>query len=254
MGRVEGKIAIVTGAASSRGLGFATALALGREGAAIVLTDRKGDDVSKRAEELLGQGVRASALVHDVTSEESWKKVLDFAVDRFGALNILVNNAGITHVNTVVDTTLEAWNEQISVNLNSVFLGSRAAIEQFRRQETGGSIVNVSSAAGIVGIAHASAYSASKGGVRLFTKSAALEVAKYGIRLNSVHPGPITTELQLSAMASDPDVTDKINERVPIGHMGDPEDIAAAILFLASDESKFITGTELIVDGELTAA
>jgi NAD(P)-dependent dehydrogenase (short-subunit alcohol dehydrogenase family) len=254
MPRSDGKIAIVTGAASSIGLGFAAASALGREGAKLVLTDIKGDEAAARARDLVARGVEAIALQQDVTDEKGWRRIIAAAVERFGRLDILVNNAGITHVNTVEDTTLEAWNSQMTVNLAGVFLGTRSAIVQFREQGTGGAIVNVSSAAGIVGIAHASAYSASKGGVRLFTKSAALEVARYGIRINSVHPGAIRTELQLSAIASDPSVTEAINSRIPLGRMGDPEDIGGAILFLASDEAKYVTGTELIVDGGLTAA
>jgi NAD(P)-dependent dehydrogenase (short-subunit alcohol dehydrogenase family) len=252
--RVEGKVAIVTGAASKIGLGFATAAALGREGAKITLTDLKSADVLMRAKELAALGIEAIGLEQDVTDEDDWRRIVASTVDRFGRLDIVVNNAGITHVNMVEDTTLDAWNQQMGVNLGGVFLGTRAAITQFRKQMSGGSIVNVSSAAGIVGISHASAYSASKGGVRLFTKSAALEVAQHGIRINSVHPGAIRTELQLSAIASDPRVTTAINSRIPLGHMGEPEDIAAAILFLVSDEAKYVTGTELIVDGGLTAA
>jgi NAD(P)-dependent dehydrogenase (short-subunit alcohol dehydrogenase family) len=254
MGRVAGKVAIVTGAASRIGLGFAAAAALGREGARVVLTDLKSAEVATRAGELAALGVDAVGLGHDVTSEQAWTETLTSAVQRFGRVDIVVNNAGITHVNTVEATSVEAWDGQMAVNLRSVFLGTRSAIAQFRKQKSGGAIVNVSSAAGIVGISHASAYSASKGGVRLFTKSAALEVAQFGIRVNSVHPGAIRTELQLSAIASDPSVTDAINSRIAMGYMGEPEDIGAAILFLASDEAKYVTGTELIVDGGLTAA
>ena len=254
MGRVAGKVAIVTGAASRIGLGFATAAALGREGAKLALTDLKATEVTARAKELAALGVETLGLEQDVTDEAGWNRILAAAIERFGRLDILVNNAGITHVNTVEDTTLEAWNRQMTVNLTGVFLGTKSAIVQFRRQNSGGSIVNVSSVAGIVGISHASAYSASKAGVRLFTKSAALEVAQYAIRVNSVHPGAIRTELQLSAIASDPGVTDAINSRIAMGHMGEPEDIAAAILFLASDEAKYVTGTELVVDGGLSAA
>jgi NAD(P)-dependent dehydrogenase (short-subunit alcohol dehydrogenase family) len=254
MARVGGKVAIVTGAASKIGLGFAAAAALGREGARVVLTDVKATEVTLRASELTSLGIEAVGFEQDVTDEKGWKAIVAATVERFGRVDILVNNAGITHVNSVEKTSLEAWNRQMTVNLASVFLGTRTAIEQFRKQKSRGAIVNVSSAAGIVGISHASAYSASKAGVRLFTKSAALEVAQYGIRVNSVHPGAIRTELQLSAIASDPSVTDAINSRIALGHMGEPEDIGAAILFLASDEAKYITGTELIVDGGLTAA
>jgi NAD(P)-dependent dehydrogenase (short-subunit alcohol dehydrogenase family) len=254
MGRVAGKVAIVTGAASRIGLGFATAAALGREGAKVALTDLKAAEVTARAKELAALGVETLGLEQDVTDEAGWNRILEATIERFGRLDILVNNAGITHVNTVENTTLEAWNRQVTVNLTGVFLGTKSAIVQLRKQNSGGSIVNVSSVAGIVGISHASAYSASKAGVRLFTKSAALEVAQYAIRVNSVHPGAIRTELQLSAIASDPGVTDAINSRIAMGHMGEPEDIAAAILFLASDEAKYVTGTELVVDGGLSAA
>jgi 3(or 17)beta-hydroxysteroid dehydrogenase len=241
MGRVEGKICLVTGAAS--GIGTATAELLAREGGLVVRTDREA-----------GGGVVA----HEVTREADWERVIEDVLARRGRLDVLVNNAGIGGSGvTVEDTTLEEWRSVLAVNLDGVFLGVKHGVRAMRRTGRGGSIVNVSSILGLVGLPLSGAYSASKGGVRLLTKTAALEMAAAGtgIRVNSVHPGFIRTPLVASRLEGPKgDVMAKRIQRTqPTGEMGEPQDVAEAILYLASDASKFVTGSELVVDGGATA-
>ena len=205
MGRVEGKAAIVTGAA--RGLGKAIALLLAKEGAKVVVTDILEDGGKETAGEIKREGGKAIFIKHDVTSEDSWSKVIGKTLSEFRRLDILVNNAGVMLVKEIADTSLEEWRRLMSVNLDGVFLGTKHAIRAMR-ESGGGSIINMSSAAGIIGTADdTAAYSASKGGVRLFTKAAALECSKmghdYNIRVNSVHPGVIETAMVAGMMAHD---------------------------------------------------
>lgn len=250
---LEGKIALVTGAASAGGLGFATARALARRGAIVWLTDIDAAGAQARASELAEQGLAAHALAQDVTSEEGWASVLAAITEQCGAgPDILVNNAGIAVLRWTPDLEPAQWQRQIDINLTSVYLGCRAVLPGMR-QRGGGSIVNISSVAGLVGIPGASAYAASKGGVRLYTKALAMECAREGIRVNSVHPGVIWTDMQQVAIKDNPDQFDAINASIPAGHMGEPDDIAEAVAFLASPAAKYITGTELVVDGGLTA-
>lgn len=252
-GRVQGKTAVITGAASPNGIGFASARVLAREGARVVLTDLDGESVAARAAELDALGLCARALRHDVTSEDDWRKVADVAECVFGCVDILVNNAGIVVLHTLDALTPEEWDRQISVNLKSVYLGCRVVLERMRRARRSGSIVNVSSVAGLVGMPRCTAYAASKGGVRLLTKSIAMETAAEGIRANSVHPGVIDTDIQKVAMADGGERSRRIHAAIPMRRMGRPEDVAAMVLFLASDESRYITGAEFVVDGGLTA-
>jgi NAD(P)-dependent dehydrogenase (short-subunit alcohol dehydrogenase family) len=205
------------------------------------------------------KGGVAIVLKLDVTSEIDWQAAVDAAMARLGRLDILVNNAGMEIVKLIPETTLADWRRLMSVNLDGVFLGIKTAVAAMRKTG-GGSIVNISSVAGINGYARQSAYCASKGGVRLLSKSAAVECAEQGwnIRVNSVHPGVIDTPMARSLLAgSPPDVAAQRFERLkalhPVGHLGEPGDIAAAVLYLASDASKFVTGTELVVDGGMTA-
>lgn len=249
---LNGKVALVTGAASAMGLGFATARMLGRAGAIVVLTDIAGDEVAARAAELQAEGVNAIAHRHDVTSADDWGMVVGDTIKQFGRLDILVNNAGIAMLHRIEVLDLPQWQRQIDINLTSIFLGCKPAIAQMRAQG-GGSIINLSSIAGLVGIPGASAYAASKGGVRLVTKSLALECAGEGIRINSVHPGVIWTEMQQVAIRDNPAQYDIINASIPMQKMGEPDDIAAMITFLASDQAKYITGAEFVVDGGVTA-
>ena len=192
-------------------------------------------------------------LVHDVTDAVAWQRVLDGAEAAFGPLDVLVNNAGISVLKTIDALTPADWALQIEVNLTSVYLGCRGTLERMRRHRRPGSIINVSSAAGLVGMRRCTAYSASKGGVRMMTKSLALECAAEGVRVNSVHPGVIQTDMQKVATADGGGHSERIHAMIPMQRKGRPEDIAAMILFLASDEAAYITGAEFVVDGGLTA-
>lgn len=252
MRRLKGKVALITGTASNPGLGYATAVRLAAEGAKLMVTDidAAGADACREAVERAGG--EAMSLRHDVTSEEQWVAAIERAEAAWGRLDILVNNAGIAVLKPVTELTLADFERQMRVNMTSVFLGTRLVIPAMRRAG-GGSIINFSSTAGLVGVPTASAYAASKGGVRLFSKSVALEHARENIRCNSVHPGVIDTNMQQMALRENPGQAELIKASVPMGRMGEPEDIANCVLFLASDESKYITGAELVVDGGVTA-
>lgn len=253
MGRLNGKVAIVTGAASIKGFGFATARLFAAEGAKVVLTDVKAEDVSARAAELKAEGLAATACAHDVTQQSGWDQVRDVALAEFGRIDVLVNNAGIVQPGSIADATIDDWNRHIAVNLTSVFLGCQMAVRQMRTQGGGGSIINISSVAGIIGFSNLAAYAASKGGVRLLTKAAALDVAAEGIRMNSVHPGHLDTDMIAFARDVAPDMVTAMEANVPMNFLGQAIDIAAMNLFLASDESRYVTGAEFVVDGGLTA-
>ena len=253
MGRVAGKVSIVTGGASNPGLGRSTALALGREGAKVVVTDVNLEGAEQTAAAIREAGGTAIALAQDVTSEARWKEVIATTVAKFGRLDVLVNNAGIAVLKTMADLTLADFNRQIEVNLTSVFLGSKYGMEQMRKNG-GGSIVNLSSVAGLVGMATCGAYSASKGGVRLMTKCIAVEGGPDNIRCNSVHPGVIWTNMQAAAVAGrGAAVPEAGPSRIPLGRVGQPDDIANCILYLSSDESNYVTGAEFTVDAGMTA-
>lgn len=243
---------IVTGAASAAGLGFAAARLLAEEGHAVYLTDIDGDAARARTEELRGEGHTATGLEHDVTDEAAWAKVVSQAIADTGRIDGLVNNAGIAVLRWTADLEPASWDKQLDVNLKSVYLGCRAVLPHMEAQGEG-AIVNLSSVAGLVGIPGASAYAASKGGVRFYTKSVALEVAGKGIRVNSVHPGVIWTDMQKVAIADNPEQYDAINASIPAQRMGEPEDIGHMVAFLLSPKAKYITGAEFTVDGGLTA-
>jgi NAD(P)-dependent dehydrogenase (short-subunit alcohol dehydrogenase family) len=251
--RLEGKVAIVTGAASRIGFGFATAERFAEEGAKVIVTDVRADDLAERASELRTQGHDVAEAVHDVTDEDQWNAILEIVIARFGRLDILVNNAGIVRPARLADATLENWNAHIEVNLKSVFLGCRAASRQMTVQGSGGSIINISSIAGLVGFQNLLSYCASKGGVRLLTKAAALDLAAQGIRVNSVHPGHLDTDMLAYAKEVSPEMVEAMIANVPMKRLGQPVDIANLNVFLASDESNYVTGAEFTVDGGLTA-
>ena len=253
MARLIGKTAIITGAASAIGFGFATAKRFAEEGANVVLTDLNYDEVSKRYSELSALGFDVATIPHNVIEESSWSEVLALTLARFGRLDILVNNAGIALPAAVADASLDNWNAHIDVNLKGVFLGCRAAVRQMRAQTGGGSIINISSVAGIVGFDNLVAYCASKGGVRLLTKAAALDLAAENIRVNSVHPGHLDTEMLAAAKLVAPEMVAAMIENIPMKRLGRASDIANMNLFLASDESQYVTGSEFVVDGGLTA-
>lgn len=251
MDRVAGKVALVTGAGSAGGLGQAIARRLAEEGAHVYLTDIDGDGAAARAEEI-GHG--AIGLAHDATDEAAWREVLARIEGAHGRLDILVNNAGIAILYPIEEMTLELFERQMAVNMTSGFLGMRLGVELMRRAGNGGSIVNISSVGGIIGLARTHAYGASKAGLRVFGKGLALETAKDGIRVNSVHPGMIRTAMTAPLAAPDPvEQQARVSALVPLGRMGEPEDIANCVLFLASDESSYVTGAEFVVDGGMTA-
>jgi NAD(P)-dependent dehydrogenase (short-subunit alcohol dehydrogenase family) len=252
MGRVADKVAIVTGAASNPGLGRAIAMALAREGAVVLVTDIDGLGAEDCAESIRTAGGQALAMAHDVTREEDWRAVIAEASSRFGRLDVLVNNAGIAVLKPLEELTLADWNRQIEANLTSVFLGCKYAMTVMRTG--GGSIVNMSSVAGLVGIARCAAYGASKGGVRLLTKSVALEGAVHDVRCNSVHPGVIWTNMQAQAVGTrDPSRVPVGHDRVPLGRIGSADDIANCVVYLASDEAQYVNGAEFTIDGGMTA-
>jgi NAD(P)-dependent dehydrogenase (short-subunit alcohol dehydrogenase family) len=259
MGRVQDKVAIVTGGAS--GIGAACAEALAREGAAVVLTDldaARGEAVAAR---IADAGGTAAFLPQDVTDEARWIEVVAEAERRFGRLDALVANAGIGLIGLVVDTTLADWRRQMAVNVEGVFLGVKHVIPAMRRGGRGGSIVVMSSVAGLRGSAGLACYSATKGAVRLFAKSVALECAdaRDGIRVNSVHPGIIETPIWeklpagLAGRNAPIDPHRVAAAGVPLGEAGRPQDIAEGVLFLASDASRHVTGSELVIDGGMMA-
>lgn len=250
MGRVEGKVALVTGAGSEGGLGAATALRLAEEGAKVYLTDIDEAGTSARAGEI-GRG--AIALRQDVTSEAEWTSIVDRIVAAEGGLDILVNNAGIAVLRMLQDLTPADYARQMEVNMTSGYLGMRAGVAAMRAAGRGGSIINMSSVAGLVGIPGVTAYAASKAGLRLFGKAVAMETAKEGIRVNSVHPGMILTGMQKVALADNAEQFDILTAGIPMGKMGEPVDIANCVLFLASDEARYVTGAEFVVDGGMTA-
>lgn len=258
MNRVAGKIALVTGAAS--GLGEAISRMLVREGATVILTDMNdsaGEQVLQDIQAHGGSGVYAHL---DVASEGDWQSTMAMVRQRFGQLHIAVNCAGTNIARSFpTDTTLEDWRRLMSINLDGVFLGTKHALAAMRDSNpVNGSIVNISSVMGLVGLPDIAAYNASKGGVRLYCKSVALSCAekRLNVRVNSVHPGFIDTPLLRAAMArfDDAEQARKTYDALqPVGHVGQPEDIAYGVLYLASDESKFMTGAELVIDGGFTA-
>lgn len=257
MGRVEGKVALITGGA--RGLGEATGRLMAEEGATVILTDVLDAEGKALAEEIVAGGGAATYRHQDVTDEAMWSEVVNDIVAEHGRLDVVVNNAGVVLDATVEDTTLEGWRKVNSINSEAVFLGTREAIRVMKDQDPrGGSIVNISSIAGLVGIENLAAYNASKGAVRMFTKSAALHVAKsgYKIRVNSVHPSYTWTPMvqHLGDNTGDRDAFfDALGAMHPLGRPGAPMDVAYGVLYLASDESTWVTGSELVIDGGITA-
>jgi NAD(P)-dependent dehydrogenase (short-subunit alcohol dehydrogenase family) len=253
MGRLTGKIALVTGGASVPGLGSATAHRYAEEGAVVYVTDRDGAGAEAVAAAIRASGGQAHAMAHDVTSEADWDRVMAAIDAAHGRFDVLVNNAGIAVLRPIEDFTTADWKLQNTVNLDSVFYGTKRAVAAMRKAGNGGSIINLSSVAGLFGVPACGAYAAAKGGVRLFTKVIALECAKDAIRCNSVHPGMILTNMQAVAEEDNADNYDATLALIPMGYMGDPLDIANMNLFLASDESRYVTGTEMVVDGGMNA-
>lgn len=255
MGRVQNKGALVTGAA--QGLGAAISARLAAEGAKVLLTDIDRDGVNAQADRINAQYPgSAHAAVQDVVDEDRWREVVDLAADALGGLNILVNNAGIGSMANVEDESLATWRRVHAVDLDGVFLGCKYALP-LMTTSGGGSIVNVSSISGIVASHNFAAYNSAKAAVRHLSKSVALHCANAGngVRCNSVHPAFIDTPI-LDGLGSSSDrrqTIAKLERQIPLGRIGEPEDVAMAVLYLASDESKFVTGTELLLDGGVSA-
>ena len=248
--RLEGKVALISGGA--RGMGAAEAKLFAQEGAKVIIGDVLEDEGRRTEAEINEAGGECVFLRLDVTQEAQWTAAVESAVQRFGKLDILVNNAGVVARGTLEDTTLEEWDRVMDINAKGVFLGTKAAIPAMR-SSGGGSIINISSMSGIVGQDYIQpVYNASKGAVRIFTKAAAIQYAKEGIRVNSVHPGPIDTDMAGSRLA-DANLQQAAEQRVPLGRTARPEEVAYGVLFLASDESSFMTGSELVIDGGITA-
>jgi 3alpha(or 20beta)-hydroxysteroid dehydrogenase/cyclopentanol dehydrogenase len=246
MGRLDGKVALISGGA--RGQGATEAKLFAQEGAKVVFGDVL-DDAGKRVEENIRQAGGEATYIHlDVTQEADWQQAVATAVSTYGKLDILVNNAGILRRESIEETSKELWDTVLAVNATGVFLGTKHAIPAMR-QAGSGSIVNISSVSGMIALG-APAYNASKGAVRVFTKVTAIQHAKDNIRCNSIHPGPIDTPM---TQTTDTARRDKIVSDVPLGRYGTSEDIAYGVLYLASDEARFMTGAELVIDGGYTA-
>ena len=252
MGRLNERVCLVTGAA--RGIGLATAELFAREGAHVLLTDLDEVAGMQAANTLREQGLSVEFQKHDVTDQTQWKAAMLACEELFGGLDVLVNNAGVGAFCDVEQMTLAQWRHTLACNLDSVFLGTQVAIERMKAR--GGSIINVASIEGLIGEPLVPAYNASKGGVRLFTRSAAAHCARngYGIRVNALCPGYVETPMVLHAMAAAPDSQAKsmqayLQQRIPMGRMARADEIAKAMLFLASDDSSYMTGADLVVDG-----
>ena len=252
MGRLDGKVALISGGA--RGQGAAEARMFASEGACVVFGDILDDDGRRVEAEIRELGGQATYVHLDVTSEADWAAAVNRAVSEYGKLDVLVNNAGIVLGRSIEEMTVEEWDRLFDVNAKGVFLGTKASLGAMR-DAGGGSIVNISSTAGLVGNDYNLAgYSSTKGAVRLFTKSTAIQHARDGIRCNSVHPGPIDTPMLAESRRGRGALTDEQQrQRTPLGRIGRPEDIAFAVIYLASDESSFVTGSEVVVDGGRTA-
>lgn len=259
MGRVSGKVALVTGGAS--GIGRECAILLAREGAKLIVTDVQSDGGEDCVRTIKNAGGDARFMKQDVTSEEVWAAIIAAIRKDYGKLHVLVNNAGIAIAGPITEMSLDDWRRQQAINLDGVFLGTKHALP-LMRASGGGSIINMSSLAGLRGAGGLAGYCATKGGVRLFTKAVAMEcaAAKDNVRVNSVHPGIIETPIWNAisdgmpgvmppSTANTPDLDTMTQTLVPMGIKGVPEDIANGVLYLASDESRYVTGTELVIDG-----
>lgn len=255
MKRFANRIILVTGAA--RGIGLATVRRFAQEGGTVVATDIDKGELDRAADDLVAAGHRVESFAHDVTDKDAWRMLIDGIVSRHGRLDVLVNNAGTGEFAGIEETTPEQWRRVMAVNLDGVFLGMQAGIAAMK--EKGGAIVNVASIMANVAEPMLAAYSATKGGVRMLTKSAAVDCARrgYGIRINSIHPGYTDTRLVRDALAAlgpaAAELSEAVVKAIPLGRLADPEEIAGPILFLASDDASYMVGSELIVDGGYVA-
>jgi len=249
MGLMEGKVCLVTGGASKPGLGHAIAQKLASEGARVIVTDMDAEGAERTAAEIRAAGGQAESWRQDVTVESEWDATMERIKAQYGQLDTLVNNAGMVILKPIEDFTLDDFNRQMLVNMTSVFLGTQRAVALMREKGTKGSIINMSSVAALVGVYAVSAYAASKAGVQGFTKAIAAETAKQGIRCNTIHPGMILTNMNAQASEQNAEEYEAITSAIPMGYMGQPSTIADAALYLASDLSSYVTGTQIVVDG-----
>jgi 3alpha(or 20beta)-hydroxysteroid dehydrogenase len=245
--RLEGKVALITGAAG--GIGAASARRFAAEGALVLLTDADADRAERLQAEL---GDRASAREHDVRSEEGWREAVAWALETHGRIDVLLNNAGVFLAAPLADTSLEEFRRVIDVNVVGVFLGMRAVAPAMSERRAG-SIVNVSSVAGLTGSPMLTAYAASKWAVRGMTKVLAKELARCGVRVNSLHPGQIDTDMNARQRERTPELIDKLIKAIPLRRIGTPQEVAQAAVYLAGDESLYVTGSELVIDGGTSA-
>ena len=254
--RLEGKVALITGAAAGvqgevMGFGGAAAWLFAGEGAKLVLTDILEEQGRRTEAQLREQGYGAVFTRLDVTSESDWETAIKLTIDTYGKLDVLVNNAGTGGRMLLMETTEEAWDAQMDVHAKGAFLGMKYAVPEMRKAG-GGSIINVSSIYGLVGSRTSTAYHAAKGASRIISKSAAIQYAGEGIRVNSIHPGFCRTPMT-NASYQDPEHYEPLLERIPMGRVGNPEELAQGMLYLASDESSYVTGAEIVIDGGVTA-
>lgn len=248
-GRLEGKVAIITGAA--RGMGKAEAELFAKQGAKVVVADILDNEAKDTAEKINKDGYEAIGVKLDVTKADEWGKVVEQVTEKWGKVDVLVNNAGILSMGGVEDATEEEWDRVMNINAKSQFLGIKYVLPAMKKA-TKGSIINISSIYGLIGSGAAVAYHASKGASRLLTKTVAAELAKYNIRVNSIHPGVIRTPMTDELLKNEQGAKELLGTTV-LGRPAEPEEVANGALFLASDESSFMTGSELVIDGGYTA-
>jgi len=250
MGRMQNKTAVVTG--GGKGIGRAVSMMLAREGAKVVLTQRHAEDAEQTVGEIEKNGGTAMYVKQDVSIEDDWKRLLDETRSKYGTPDVLVNNAGIYIIEDLARTTVDQWKKLMSINAMGVFLGMKHFAPAMA-DKGGGAIVNISSVAGMVGVPGHVLYSASKGAVLTMTKDAAIEYASRKVRINSVQPAYIDTGMADYGAKEQGTTKQGLAEMHPLGRLGEPDDVAYAVLYLASDESAFVTGAELVLDGGYTA-
>ncbi len=250
MMRLENKVAIITGGGT--GIGKETALLFAREGAKIVITDINQESGDQAVKDIQANGGEALFIRHDVSNEEDWKRVAKETIETFDKVDVLFNNAGIYIIKPVAEIELEEWNRLMSINVTGVFLGMKHIMPLMAKQNKG-SVINASSIAGLIGAPGHVLYGASKGAVRTMTKDAAIEYASKGVRVNSIHPGYIDTGMADYASEQTGSSKDELGKEFPLGHLGSVNNVANTVLFIASDESSYTTGTEFVIDGGATA-